>query len=96
MKEGAREIRRVVHRVAMLPIRQITLDDLYEGRIIKESLAHPVERRSEARNAHGKQDASRSQDPMRFTQCLETAGTFSQVIQGSKQEHDVDTRVSTL
>jgi hypothetical protein len=31
VKEGGREIRWVVHRVAMLPIRQVMLDDLHEG-----------------------------------------------------------------
>src|SRR6266481_7051997 len=43
MKEGSLEIGRVVRLVAVLPIGQVTLDDLHEGGIIKESLAQTIE-----------------------------------------------------
>src|SRR6266516_5196159 len=80
----------------MLPIRQVTLDDLYEGGISKQSLAQPIEHRGEASNGHAEEDASRAQDTMCLTQCHEAVSTLSQVIQRAKQEHDIDARVSTV
>src|SRR6266566_4012898 len=37
VKESSCEIRRVIHQVAMLPISQVTFDNLHEDAIIKES-----------------------------------------------------------
>ena len=89
MKEGGREIQRVVRRVAMLPLHQVVLDDLGEGRIVKPALAQPIERKGEAGNAHGEQQASRSQDTMRFLQSREPINSLGQVIHRTKQEHHI-------
>src|SRR6266568_7603892 len=96
MKEGGREIQRVVRRVAMLPIHQVALDNLGEGGIVKQSLAQPIERRGEAGNAHGEQEASRSQDAMGFTQSREPINSLSQVIQRTKHEHHIAAFVRAL
>src|SRR5262249_25548452 len=95
-KEGRREIHRMVHRVAMLPIRQITIDDLHEGGIVKQSLAQTIESRGEARNAHGEHETSRMQDAMRFAKGSEPVCPLSQMIQRTKQEHHIDARVRAL
>src|SRR5690348_8276885 len=96
MKEGGSEIQRVVHRVAMLPIRQVTLNDLHKGGIVKQALAQTIESRGEARNAYGQQETSRTQDTMRFTKGSETICPLGQMIQRTEQEHDIDAFVRTL
>src|SRR5947209_19677686 len=96
MKEGSREIVRVILRVAVLPISQVTFDDLHEGGIIQESLAQSIEYRGKTGNADSEKNASMTQYPMCFTQRFETIGAFSQVIQGTKQEHNIDASIRTL
>src|SRR5258708_8367816 len=96
MKEGGREILRVVRRVAMLPIHQVALDNVGEGGIVKPSLAQPIERRGEAGNAHGEKEAARSQDTMRFMQSPEPVNSLGQLLQPTKQQHQSPPLVMAL
>src|SRR5260221_6331372 len=96
MKEGGREILRVVSRVAMLPIHQVTRDNLGEGGIVKQPLAQTIQRRGKAGNAHSEQEASRSQNTMGFLQRREPINPFGQVIQRTKQEHHIAAFVGAL
>src|SRR5258708_34532109 len=96
MKEGGREILRVVRRVVMLPCRQGARDKLSEGRTVKQSLAQPIERRGEGGNARGEQEASRSRDTMGFLQSREPIHSLGQVIQRTKHEHHIAALVRAL